>query len=106
MRCVCCHWQAMNGNKEVVEQALGNMGACYHLQGKFAQALDLYDRALALNPDSHQTLSNAGAIYTIQARDADAFAVLTRALNLIAESDNKPILVNLAILHAVSTGCV
>lgn len=65
-----------------------------------SQALNLYHRALELNPKDHRVYNNIGAIYNIQARDEDSYRVLTKSLELDPFGESS--LVNLANYHSVS----
>jgi tetratricopeptide (TPR) repeat protein len=117
--------QAIGNNEAMAQDGLVNMGAAYHMLGKFDevvylhtvspvgrrddkhcnewfQAIALYKRALERNPNDGRAYNNLGAILSIQAKDEESFNVLSKSLQL--DPFGESTLVNLASYHTVSCG--
>jgi len=62
--------------------ALGNLGFIRATQGGFTQAEQLYDRAIALDPDYVQALLNKAALHVHLRQTSSARALLARVLHL------------------------
>jgi Tfp pilus assembly protein PilF len=71
----------------LLEQALVS-----HQHGKLSQAMDLYQKVLAINPLQANVLNNVGILLQGLMRDEDALAYFDRALAL--EPDFPPVLYN------------
>ncbi|MGD9534330.1 MAG: tetratricopeptide repeat protein [Candidatus Nitrosocosmicus sp.] len=68
--------------------SLFELGNKMHNQGRFAEAIECYDRALMLNPQDHNLLSNKGLSLHNQGRFAEAIECYDRALMLNHEDPN------------------
>jgi tetratricopeptide (TPR) repeat protein len=68
--------------------SLFELGNKMHNQGRFAEAIECYDRALMLNPQDHNLLSNKGLSLHNQGRFAEAIECYDRALMLNHDDPN------------------
>lgn len=59
-----------------------NIGAVLAENGRYPEAVDFYNRALAINPDLPETRANLGAALSALGRDEEALPHLTEALRL------------------------
>jgi tetratricopeptide (TPR) repeat protein len=69
-------------------ESLFELGNSLHNQGKFAEAIECYDRALSLNPQDHNSLSNKGLSMHNQGKFAEAIECYDRALSLNQDDSN------------------
>ena len=87
---------------EIYVNGLGNLGALYYSEGRYAEAETLDKRALAINekllgPDAAR-LNNLGTLYRVQGRYAEAEPLFKRALAINEKarlSDQLVVAVNL-----------
>lgn len=79
--------QTTSSNIPTLEQALA-----YHQNGHFAQAMDLYNKVLAINPRQADVLNNIGIILQRFKRDDEALTYFERALEF--EPSHSPSLFN------------
>ena len=63
-----------------------SLGNAYARQGKAAQAIDAYEKALEINPNHAATLSNLGVAYYQQGQFAQAKSMFEKALS-VKEND-------------------
>ena len=66
--------------------ALNNLGYVYALQGQFAEAMEHYQRAIALDPDYEQALLNIAALYLQEGKKTDARQILQRIIKINPEN--------------------
>jgi CHAT domain-containing protein len=101
--------QSVRQNVFLYVNGLGNLGALYYVQGRYAEAEPLDKRALAiheklLGPDPNN-LNNLGTLYRVQGRYAEAEPFLKHALEIREKSQfpENPVtansLNNLALLY-------
>jgi len=80
---------------------LARLGALLARQGNAAEARDLLERVLAVEPDLHEALFALGSLSLVDGRLAEAASLLDRALS--QDPENPAILLNRGLL-AVRTG--
>lgn len=69
--------------REPIAQVYSNIGSLHHQRGEYAEAVDAYQKAIALRPSSHTTYRNLGDAYGRLGRDADAATEYRRAIELV-----------------------
>src|SRR5437868_10594549 len=79
-----------DATEEILKQAIG-----LHQAGKIDDAIQSYEKYLALRPDSVLALSNLGAAYARESRYQDAISQYRRALKL--QPGNGSVELNLAL---------
>lgn len=69
---------------QVQQQALSfyDQGLTLYYQRDFAEALTLFNKALALDPSCYQALNGKGATYAFQGRHSEGIALINQAISL------------------------
>lgn len=80
---------------------LNMLGLIYHLEGKFNNALDSFEKALAINPDYHEATLNLAVLYNDLGEFKKAKALYARVGKKKGPRDFEPILKSkIANMHA------
>ncbi|MEM9822223.1 MAG: tetratricopeptide repeat protein, partial [Bacteroidota bacterium] len=79
-------FQFILGENPKRKMALNNLGYVFALQGKFAVAMNHYDRAIALDPDYEQALLNKSALLLQEGKKGEARQFLQRILKINPEN--------------------
>jgi tetratricopeptide (TPR) repeat protein len=77
--------------------ALSNLGAYYFNKGRYAEAIDIYDKTLRLNPRFIDAMVNLGSCYGASGKFNDAIIWFTKAYEL--DPTNKKAITFLAMTY-------
>lgn len=89
--------QVVAENPVHVAEAWNNLGFVYLQQQQLARAGEMFDRALALNPDMVTAWANAGSVLLMQQQLDEAKEKFERALEI--DPSNVPALGNLSLIY-------
>jgi protein O-mannosyl-transferase len=69
--------------RRVAAQALGNLGAALYAGGRYAEAVDNYEKAMELSPEDPRKMVSLAAVYAELGSFEEAEELLTRAIAIV-----------------------